>query len=147
MTSNQIAYTKFREEMRHNQASEAENFRHDVAMEDETFRSNVAREQENSRANTLNYNASIYNAQASMYNAQLNAQTQRYVQEQKTMIENQKLNQTYFNNDVINAETHRHNVAMEHASLADSGSKRISSVSNILNTAGGLFKIATAFMA
>lgn len=146
MTSNQIAYVKQREEQRHN-----------YAMEAETYRSDTAREMENRRANDLNYAASIYGAQASMYNAQLahnasvyasqmNAATQRYIRDQQTFMQNQELNNLMFNQDVVNAETHRHNVAAERAEMSKAGSNRIGAVGNFLNNVSNVAKAAIAFL-
>jgi len=146
MTSNQIAYVKQREEQRHNYAMEAEN-----------YRSNTAREMENRRANDLNYSASVYSAQASMYNAQLahnasvyasqvNAATQRYIRDQQTFMQNQELNNLMFNQDTVNAENHRHNLAMERSEMSKAGSNRISSVGNFLNNVAGVAKAAIAFL-
>lgn len=146
MTSNQIAYAKQREEQRHN-----------YAMEAEAYRSDVAREVENRRANDLNYSASIYGAQASMYNAQLahnasvyasqmNAQTQRYIRDQQTFMQNQELNNLMFNQDTVNAETHRHNLAMERTEMSKSSSNRISAVGNFLNNVSNVAKAAVAFL-
>lgn len=147
MTSNQIAYVKQREEARHN-----------YAMEVETQRADLAREAENRRANDLNYAASTYASQASMYNAQLNynastyatqmnAATQRYIRDQQTFMQNQELNNLMFNQDVVNAETHRHNVASERAEMSKAGSQRISSFGNVLNSIGSGVKTALAFLA
>lgn len=146
MTSNQIAYVKQREEQRHN-----------YAMEAETNRSNVAKEMENRRANDLNYSASIYGAQASMYNAQLahnasvyatqtNAATQRYITETQQFMKNQELNNLMFNQDTVNAETHRHNLALERTESSKAGSSRISTVGKFLNDVAGVAKAAVAFL-
>lgn len=145
MTSNQIAYMKSREEQRHN-----------YQMEVETQRADLARERENSRANDLNYAASIYGSQASMYNAQLahsanvyaaqmNAATQRYIQDQKTFMAQQELNNLMFNQDTVNAENHRHNKIMEDIEANKTGYNKASAISNVLNAVGGIVKIAHLF--
>lgn len=51
MTANQIAYWNLQENVRANQAKEAENYRSNKAKEDENYRSNVARETETNRSN------------------------------------------------------------------------------------------------
>lgn len=146
MTSNQIAYTKAKEEQRHN-----------YAMEVETQRADLAREMENRRANDLNYAASTYASQASMYNAQLahnasvyatqtNAATQKYIRDQQTFMQNQELNNLMFNQDVINAETHRHNVVTEQAETSKAGSTRLQSVGKFLNDVVSFGKAAVAFL-
>lgn len=146
MTSNQIAYTKAREDQRHN-----------VAMEGETYRADVAREMENRRANDLNYSASIYGSQASMYNAklahdanvyaaQMNAATQRYIRDQQTFMQNQELNNLMFNQDTVNAETHRHNVAMEASQSSSAAASRKSAGANVLNSIVNVAKVALPFL-
>lgn len=147
MTQNQIAYSKLREEARHN-----------VAMEVETNRSNVAREQENSRANTLNYNASIYQAQASMYNAQLaadanrysamlNANTQRYVADTNASVQNYKTDTEHWNRRAEQNETVRHNIAMEQTQRKTAGANVLGKFGETLNNIAGVVKTATLFLA
>lgn len=147
MTSNQIAYMKNREEQRHN-----------YQMETETLRSNLAKEAENRRANDLNYNASIYSSQASMYNAKLNYDANIYSAQMHAAASNYSAQLNYraneyktniedFNRDQDRAETTRHNKAMEAVETSRAGSNRVGSVSNVLNAAGGLAKLALAFMA
>lgn len=147
MTSNQIAYMKSREEQRHN-----------YQMENETLRSDLAREAENRRANDLNYNASIYSSQASMYNARLNYDANIYASQMHAAASNYasqlnyraneyKTNIEDFNRDQDRAETIRHNKAMESVQGSQAGSSRVGSISNVLNAAGGLAKLALAFMA
>lgn len=146
MTSNQIAYVKQREEQRHN-----------YQMEAETLRSNLAKEAENRRANDLNYNASIYSSQASMYNAKLNydaniysaqmhAAASNYASDLNYRANEYKTNIEDFNRDQDRAETTRHNRAMEQAETSKAGSSRVGSISNVLNAAGGLAKLALSFM-
>lgn len=146
MTSNQIAYMKQREEQRHN-----------YQMETETLRSDLAREAENRRANDLNYSASIYSSQASMYNAKLNYDANIYASQMHAAASNYASDLNYraseyktniedFNRDQDRAETTRHNRAMEATQTSQAGSQRVGSISNVLNAAGGLAKLALAFM-
>jgi len=147
MTSNQIAYMKQREEARHN-----------YQMEAETYRADLAKEAENRRANDLNYNASIYSSQASMYNAKLNydaniyasqmhAAASQYTADLNYRASEYKTNIEDFNRDQDRAETARHNRAMERTQGSQAGSQRVGAISNVLNAAGGLAKLALAFMA
>lgn len=146
MTSNQIAYMKQKEDVRHN-----------YQMEVETQRSDLAREAENRRANDLNYSAATYAAQASMYNAQLahnasvyatqmNAATQRYIRDQQTFMQNQELSNLMFNQDTVNAETHRHNVEMERNATRETNTKAVSTVGKFLGDVVSFGKAAAAFL-
>lgn len=106
MTHNQIEYAKYREDQRHNMATEYETNRNNVAVLAETNRHNVAYETETNRHNVINENETY------RHNFATERETNRHnvVTEYNDAWRNQ-INQSHYERS--DAETARHNRAQE----------------------------------
>lgn len=105
MTSNQLAYGKLVEDIRHNKASEAETYRHNTSTEGETYRFNVATEGWRDRTlnETYRHNVATENLQQQQIGLGYAQLGLGYAQ----------LQETSRHNVAYERETSRHNVLTE----------------------------------
>lgn len=115
MTKNQIDYWRYREDQRHNQASEKEENRSNLAKEGENYRHNTSTEKETHRHNVATEGIDI---------SKLN-ETQRHNKETEALgkgnlqLGRDTLNESRRHNVATESEANRHNVATEGISIGN----------------------------